>query len=149
MITAITVTIKNKEYQHFSIEACYSQFCAAAINPLFTPCPLSCTQADMKHSAVIIHRHTHVHTKSLTPICKVRLTLPDYGNSLFANAPADMQEERFYGYVCCFHESREALTITQKHITRMWIVKGVTVLPCWICSPFLSPFHMSDVWIKP
>lgn len=50
--------------------------------------------ASLIHSLLLTYPYTHIHTKSLTPICTARLTLPDYGNRLSPRKTADFSLKR-------------------------------------------------------
>lgn len=85
----ITANIKNKE-KYFPVEASYTQLCAVALNSSHSM--LLIRHPDRRAAFCWHFWHTHTHTRSLTPICTARLTLPDYGNRL---SPMCRQEGRF------------------------------------------------------
>lgn len=67
-----------------------------------TRCLLSVSQTDMRLADT--HIYTYSHTKSLTPICTARLTLPDYGNRLSPRKTTDFPPKHgnTYPYKCTY-----------------------------------------------
>lgn len=129
-----TVNIKNKGNQkQFPMEASRSQLCAATLN---SPHSMPLIRHPDRHAAFCWH-FSHTHTKSLTPICTAKLTLPDYGNRL---SPMCRQEGRF---------STKAWEHSPSHKnthSRAVECQGrhQIVLPCWRLGPSFIPF--SHVW---
>lgn len=77
------------------------------------------------------HRHTLTHTKSLTPICTVRLTLQDYGNRLSQACQLAWKPSASH-------------TSTQNRAVKCHR-RAQIVLPCWRNGPSFIPF---SCWIK-